>query len=89
MTTRTTPSGRHSTLCRLPSLHKGNAKRQRSAELGLPADDRDHTSPHGGLLDLDLLAGRMELERLEKLPEERLHLDNAARKDDAHQDGGA
>ena len=76
-------------LCHPPSLHKGNAKGKRSAKLRLPPDDRDHTGPHGGLLDLDLLAGRVKLKCLEKLSEERLHLDNAARKDDAYQDGSA
>ena len=60
----------------LPSLHKRDAKRERSAELGLPADDRSYTEPSGGLLDLDLLLREVELEPLEKRTEERLHLDH-------------
>ena len=63
-----------------PSLHEGNAKGERSAELGLPADDRDHTIPGRSLLNLGLLFGKVELERPEQLAKEHLHLDESAKR---------
>ena len=64
---------------RTPSLHEGNAKGERSTELGPPADDRDHTGSGRSLLDLGLLFGGVKLERLEKLGKKRLHFDDSAK----------
>ena len=64
---------------RTPSLHEGNAKGERSAELGPPADDRDRTSSRRCLLDLGLLFRKVKLERLEQLGKECLHFDDSAK----------
>ena len=59
-------------------LRERNADRHSPTAVSLPLDDREHAKHESSerALDLDLLRGRVELEVLDELGEEGLHLDD-------------